>query len=221
MRLAVAARAAALVEPGMRVGLGTGRTAALVVEAIGRRVAAGMAITAVATSERTAAQARRLRIPLVDLDEVDHLDLCIDGADEVDPRLDLTKGLGGALLREKLVACAATEFVIVVDEEKLVAQLGEKAPLPVEVVPFGWRHTRERLRRLGLDPVRREQDGAPTMTDGGHYLLDCAWRLSIDPRALGAAVKAIPGVVEHGLFLDLATRVLVGSRRGVEERRRG
>ena len=219
MRRAVAERAAGLVEAGMVVGLGTGRTAALVVEAIGRRVSAGLAIVAVATSERTADQARALHIRLVELDEVARLDLCIDGADEVDPRLDLVKGLGGALLREKLVACAADRLVIVVDDEKRVARLGDKAPLPVEVVPFGWRHTQQRLRALGLDPVLRERDGRPLLTDGGHYLLDCGMRAVLDARALGIAVKATVGVVEHGLFLRMASQVFVGTESEVLELR--
>jgi len=220
MRHAVAAKAAALVEPGMRVGLGTGRTAALVVAEIAARVKGGLAITAVATSEATAKQAREGGIRLVELDELEALDLCIDGADEFDPQLDLIKGLGGALLREKLVARAASRFVVIVDEEKRVRHLGEKAPLPVEVVPFGWRHTRARLAALGLDPVLREKAGAPVVTDGGHWLLDCRLLVSIDPRVLASQVKAVTGVVDHGLFLGMASVVLVGTATGVEELRR-
>jgi ribose 5-phosphate isomerase A len=217
MRRAVAERAAALVEPGMKVGLGTGRTAALVVRAIAERT---RDVVGVATSEATAKLAGELGLPLASLDEVRRLDLCIDGADEFDPALDLIKGLGGALLREKLVAQAAARFVVIVDEQKRVARLGEKAPLPVEVVPFGWTHTRDRLAALGLDPTLRTRDGAPVVTDGNHYLLDCRWLLSIDPHLLALEIKATTGVVEHGLFLGLADTVLVGTPAGVEELRR-
>ncbi len=212
MRRTVAERAAALVEPGMQVGLGTGRTAALVVDAIARKK---MKLVAVATSEATAQQARAGGIRLVALDEVRALDLCIDGADEFDPHLDLIKGLGGALLREKLVAQAAQRFVVIVDEEKRVRQLGEKAPLPVEVVPFGWTHTRERLRYLGLDPVLRERAGNPVLTDGGNYVLDC--RAQVPIASLADAIKRTTGVVEHGLFLRMAHTVLVGTPSGLEE----
>ncbi len=220
MRRAVAERAAALIEPGMKVGLGTGRTAALVVAAIAERVRGGMELLAVATSEATAKQAREGGIRLAELDDVPRLDLCIDGADEFDPSLDLIKGLGGALLREKLVAQAAARFVVIVDEEKRVARLGEKAPLPVEVVPFGWTHTKARLVALGLDPTLRERDGRPFRTDGGNYILDCRWRMSIESQILAAQVKATTGVVDHGLFLGMAEAVLVGTTRGVEELRR-
>jgi len=217
MRRAVAERAAAMVRPGMRVGLGTGRTAALVVAELARRK---VDVVGVATSEATARQAREGGIALASLDEVSRLDLCIDGADEFDPALDLIKGLGGALLREKLVALAAARFVCVVDDEKRVARLGERAPLPVEVVPFGWTHTRARLQALGLDPSLRETNGKPLLTDGGNLILDCRWRMSIDHAQLAAQVKATVGVVEHGFFLGVAETVLVGTANGVEELRR-
>ncbi|MSP60383.1 MAG: ribose-5-phosphate isomerase RpiA [Myxococcales bacterium] len=217
MRRAVAERAASLVDPGMTVGLGTGRTAALVVRAIAART---LAITGVATSEATAKLAGELGIPLATLDTVRRLDLCIDGADEFDPRLDLIKGLGGALLREKLVAQAAARLVIIVDEEKRVTRLGERSPLPVEVVPFGWTHTRDRLTALGVIPSLRVRDNQPVLTDGGNLLLDCRLALSIDARLLGAEIKALTGVVDHGLFLGMADTVLVGTPSGVEELRR-
>ncbi len=217
MRRAVAERAAALVQPGMKVGLGTGRTAALVVRAIAART---KEIVGVATSEATAALARELGVPLASLDEVRRLDLCIDGADEFDPALDLIKGLGGALLREKLVAEAAERFVVIVDEQKRVARLGEKAPLPVEVVPFGVTHTREKLAALGLAPTLRTDGTQPVRTDGGNVILDCRWTTSIDARTLAAQVKATTGVVEHGFFLGMADTVLVGTPSGVEELRR-
>ena len=217
MRRDVAKSAAALVESGMRVGLGTGRTAALFVDELGRRAREeGLKLITVATSLRTATQARDLGLPLCELDEVDELDLCVDGADEVAPSLDLVKGLGGALLREKLVASAARRLVIVIDGEKRVQYLGERAPIPVEVVPFGWTHTAQRLGRLGLAPTLREGRDGPVITDGGHYLLDCRLLLSIDPRLLGAQIKGTLGVVEHGLFLGLTSQVLVGTPAGVE-----
>jgi ribose 5-phosphate isomerase A len=220
MRLAVARRAAQLVEPGMTLGLGTGRTAALLVKEVAERVRAGMAIVGVATSETTAELARASGIRLASLDEVPRLDLYIDGADEFDPALDLVKGLGGALLREKLVACAAERFVAIVDEEKRVRSLGERAPVPVEVVPFGWTHTRARLARLGVVPTLRQRDGRPVTTDGGNWILDCRLTGPIAAPVLAAQIKQTVGVVEHGLFLGIAERVLVGTAHGVEELRR-
>ena len=217
MRQAVAERAAALVETKMVVGLGTGRTASLVVRSIGARVQAGMAILGVPTSEATAKLARECGIPLSGLDDVARLDLCIDGADEFDPGLNLIKGLGGALLREKLTASAAARFVVIVDEEKRVAHLGEKAPVPVEVVPFGWTHTAARLSGLGVTPVRRERASQPVLTDGGNFLLDCRLPRSFDPRKLAEQMKATVGVVEHGFFLEMASTVLVGTASGIEE----
>jgi len=217
MRKAVAERAAALVEAKMVVGLGTGRTAALVVRALGERVRAGLSIVGVPTSDATAKLAREWGIPLSSLDDVARLDLCIDGADEFDPELNLIKGLGGALLREKLTASAAARFVVIVDQEKRVAHLGEKAPLPVEVVPFGWTHTAARLSDLGVTPVRRERASQPVLTDGGNLLLDCRLPRSFDPRKLAERVKATVGVVEHGFFLEMASTVFVGTVSGVEE----
>ena len=214
-RLAALARAAAnLVEPGMVVGLGTGSTAAAFVRELGARVAAGLEIVGVPTSSRTAALARDLRIPLRTLDEVERLDLGVDGADEIAPNLDLIKGRGGALLHEKMVALACDDYVAIAAGEKLVPSLGARSSLPVEVVPFGWRQTIARLAALGVRPVLRRGTGGKTgddvfRSDGGHFLVDCETGPIADPKRLAASVKALPGVVDHGLFLAVARRALV------------
>lgn len=209
-RLAVAA--ADLVAPGMTVGLGTGSTADAVLRELGRRVADGLVFTGVATSVRTESLARELGIPLTSLDVVDRLDLGIDGADEIDPNLDAIKGRGGALLREKLVALSCDDYVLVATTEKRVNRLGERTSLPVEIVPFGWPQTAARLGALGIRPeLRRLPDDPdqPMRTDNGGSILDCETGPLADPAQLAAAVKAVPGVVEHGLFLGNATAALL------------
>lgn len=218
-RLASLAEVAAdEVRPGMTLGLGTGSTAEAVLEALGRRVAGGLDIRGVATSRRSARVATEVGIPLASLEEIERLDLGIDGADEIDPRLDVVKGRGGALLHEKLVALVCDDYLIVAASEKLVATLGSRTPIPVEVVPFGWRHTASRLRRLGYEPRLRlieppddapDTPPAPFVTDGGHVLLDCEIGPIDDLARLSAETKAIPGVVDHGLFLGIARRALV------------
>lgn len=214
-KVAAASYAAGMVEEGMTVGLGSGTTARILVQELGRRVQAGLRIVGVPTSDDTADLARTFDIPLTTLDERSRLDIVIDGADEVDPGLNLIKGRGGALLREKLVALAGDRFVVVVDESKQVAKLGAHAPIPVEVVQFGWVTTRIRLERLGFSCELRGGQ-KPYLTDGGNLVLDChapaSLRLS-DP-AVGASVKAVTGVVEHGLFLGMATTVVVGAAEG-------
>ena len=220
-----AERAAEMVEPGMRLGLGTGSTAALAVEAIARRLREGSLrdLLAVPTSERTRDLARSLGIPLATLDDVDRLDLAIDGADEVDPRLDLIKGGGGALLREKVVASASARNVIVVHEAKLVRRLGMTFPLPVEVARFGWRTHVPAIERLGARAELRRVSptGEPFETDEGHYLLDCHFPDGIAyPLRLNAALRARPGILETGLFLGLADALVVASRDGVTVRER-
>jgi ribose 5-phosphate isomerase A len=209
--------AAALVEDGMRLGLGTGSTVRWVLEALARRIREeGLRVTGIPTSEQTAARARELGIPLTDFAATEALDLCIDGADEVERgTLRLIKGLGGALLREKIVAEAAGRFIAVVDASKIVATLGEKAPLPVEVTMFGWEATARRLGALGGAPVLRQRDGAPVRTDGGNLILDCAGFAPIrDPLGLQARIKTIAGVVETGLFLGGAEQAIVGGADG-------
>ena len=212
----VAEAAADRVEDGMVVGLGTGSTAALMIEALGRRVAEGLRIVAIPTSERSGAQARELGIPLTDFASNPWIDLTIDGADEVHTgTLDLVKGLGGALLREKIVASASDRMVVIVDGSKLVPRLGGVG-VPVEVVAFGWETTAARLRGLGAEPALRMREGAPMQTDGGNLVLDCGFGAIEDAGALAASLKAVTGVVETGLFVGLATTVLAATAEGLQ-----
>ena len=209
-----------LVEGGMLVGLGTGSTAAAMVDALGERVRTGLQITAVATSNATRNQAIELGIDVVELDDIDRLDICIDGADEIDPDLNLTKGGGGALLFEKLVARRANRYVIISSNEKLVEHLGDRFKLPVEVVPVGWVHTMSMVKDLGLLPELRMAGDAPYRTDGGHYILDCTWpEEKPDPARLATDLKAITGVVEHGLFIGMADEVMTINPEGEVETR--
>ncbi len=212
----VAEAAAAQVEDGMVVGLGTGSTAALMIEALGRRVAAGLRVVGIPTSEHSGAQARGLGIPLVDFDTHPQIDLTIDGADEVDTAtLNLIKGLGGALLREKIVASASRRMTVIVDGSKLVTSLGG-VRLPVEVVTFGWQATAVQLRRAGADPVLRMADGQPFRTDSGNLILDCAFAAIGDAGVLNTRLKMITGVVETGLFIGLATTVIAATADGLQ-----
>ncbi len=213
---AAAETAATLVENGMAVGLGTGSTAYFVIEALARRVREGLSITAIATSERSAAQARAGGIRLVSFAEQRRLDLTIDGADEIARgSLDLIKGLGGALLREKIVAAASERLVIVADDRKLVDQLGATW-LPVEVVIFGWETTADRISALGGDPrLRVADDGTPFRTDGGNLILDCAFGLIADPSALDRSLSQTTGVIETGLFIGIASSAFVAGESGV------
>lgn len=215
---AAAVYAAELVEDGMAVGLGSGSTAEIAVAEIGRRVQEGLRIIGVPTSDQTEQLARSFHIPLASLEEQSRLDLVIDGADEVDPALNLIKGRGGALLREKIVALAGKRFVVVVDESKRVRRLGAHAPLPVEVVPFGWVTTRTRLEEIGFTCALRGGDD-PYRTDGGNFILDCHAPSTLDLAGMGVAerIKTQTGVVEHGLFLHLATLVVVGTADGSVE----
>jgi len=215
---AAAESAAAQVRDGMIVGLGSGTTATLAVHAIGRRVSQGLRITGIPTSEQTAQLARSLGIPLTTLGEQPKIDMTIDGADEVElGTLNLIKGLGGALLREKIVASATVRFVIIVDETKLVTQLGTHDPVPVEVIPFGWQVTEARLRKLGAKPeLRMKPDGEPYITDGGHYILDCTFGLIASSADLGNALDRAVGVVEHGLFIGMTSQVVIGGPEGVK-----
>lgn len=217
LKLAAAESAAAQVSDGMIVGLGSGSTAALAVNAIGRRVAEGLRITGIPTSERTAAQARSLGIPLTTLTEPFQIDLTIDGADEVEEgNLNLIKGLGGALLREKIVASASKRLAIVIDERKLVNRLGARGPVPVEVVPFGWQVTARRLVDMGAKPVlRRNANGEPFTSDGGHYILDCSFGPAGSAESLAKELDHLVGLVEHGLFIGLTSEVHVAGAGGV------
>jgi ribose 5-phosphate isomerase A len=210
-----AARALEFVSPGMRLGLGTGSTAAEFVRILGPRVAEGLKVLCVATSKATFDLAQSLAIPLATLDEVPELDLVIDGADEFDPKLRLIKGGGGALLREKIVAAASARMVVIADASKEVARLG-RFPLPVEVDVFGLESTRRHVanlaRAMGLPQeikLRRSAEGHAFVTDGGHYILDCAFGSIADPEALARSLATIPGVIEHGLFIGLASTIIV------------
>ncbi|HVD55357.1 MAG TPA: ribose-5-phosphate isomerase RpiA [Thermoleophilaceae bacterium] len=215
-RAAAAAAAADLVEPGMTVGLGSGRAVWKLVELLGARVRAGGdlaagALRAASASSQTERLAASLGIELIELDGNVELDLALDGADEVDPQLRLIKGGGGALLREKIVISAARRFVVVAETPKKVERLGEHFRLPVEVVRFAWRDTRRRVTAVLPDAVQRlGEDGEAYVTDEGHFILDCALPAAVDLDALGPRLKQIPGVVEHGLFIGLAERALLG-----------
>jgi ribose 5-phosphate isomerase A len=215
-RAAAAAAAADLVEPGMTVGLGSGRAVWKLVELLGARVRAGGdlaagALRAASASSQTERLAASLDIELIELDGNVELDLALDGADEVDPQLRLIKGGGGALLREKIVISAARRFVVVAETPKKVERLGEHFRLPVEVVRFAWRDTRRRVTAVLPDAVQRlGEDGEAYVTDEGHFILDCALPAAVDLDALGPRLKQIPGVVEHGLFIGLAERALLG-----------
>lgn len=201
------------VQPGMVVGLGSGTTAAELVRLLGARVREGLQIRAIASSGATEALARDASISLVTLAEVDGLDVTIDGADEVDPRGRMIKGHGGALLREKVLAAAARQLVIMIDASKQVAVLGTRAPVPIEVTPFAVPFVqRALLTRLGAAAVTRRAaaDGAPFVTDGGNQILDGHFGPLPDPAALAARLDALVGVVEHGLFVDFSPTIVVG-----------
>jgi len=210
-------RAADFVCDGMVVGLGSGSTARHATLRIADRLRKGelQDIVAIPTSKETARLAGREGIPLSTLEEHPHIDLTIDGADEVDPKLNLIKGLGGFLLREKIVAFATSQRIIVVDESKLVEVLGSKSPLPVEVVRFGWRNTQAALTWTGAQAVLRQVGGDPYLTDEGNYIIDCAYERIDSPRDLELALNSIPGVVENGLFLGVADVVVVASPSGL------
>ncbi|TCR64791.1 ribose-5-phosphate isomerase RpiA [Bosea sp. BK604] len=217
-----AARALELVRPGMRLGLGTGSTAKHFVDLLGARVAEGLEVLCVATSEATQAQAESLNIPMSTLDATPELDLTVDGADEVDPVLRLIKGGGAALLREKIVAAASKRMVVIADDSKLVAELG-RFPLPIEVVPFGIEATRRAVAAAitacgaaGELSLRKRPDGSTLLTDGGHYILDARLGCIAKPELLAKALNAVPGVVEHGLFLGLASCAILASGDGLK-----
>lgn len=207
---AAARRSVEYVQDGMLLGLGSGSTAAYAIRLIGQRVREGLQVRAIATSARSKQLARKAGIPLLSFEDESEIDVTIDGADEIDPRLQLIKGGGGALLLEKIVAAASAQVVIIADSSKLVTQLGW-FPLPVEVLPFGWRVVAERLTALNGNPVRRAgSTGGPFLTDQGHYILDCHFGSISDPKTLADRLDEIPGLIEHGLFLNLASRAIIG-----------
>ncbi len=213
---AAGTKAAEYVKSGMVVGLGTGSTAEYAIRALGKRVSEGLHITAVSTSIASTNLAQSLGIDVVSLEEEPVVDVTIDGADEVDPQLDLIKGLGGALLREKIVASATTRQIIIVDESKLVDQLGTKAPLPVEVIPFAWPLIQRAFIERDLRPsLRQDADGETFETDNGNFIIDCTFPAGIaDGTDSERWINALPGVVENGLFIGLTDLVIVGSDDG-------
>ncbi|HEV8015233.1 MAG TPA: ribose-5-phosphate isomerase RpiA [Stellaceae bacterium] len=211
-----ATRAVEEVRDGMVLGLGSGSTVALVLEALAKRVAGGLKIAGIPSSERTAAAARRLGIPLTDFTAHRRLDLTIDGADQIARgSLDLVKGLGGALLREKMIALASDRMIVVADQSKLVERLGGATPLPVEIVRFGWPATLDRLAATGAAPVLRRDGAEAFVTDNGNYIADCGCAAIPDPAALDHALRALFGVVATGLFCGLASMAIIGTPGGV------
>jgi ribose 5-phosphate isomerase A len=216
-----AARAIEWVRPGMRLGLGTGSTARHFVELLAERVRGGLKVVGVPTSEATRQDAQRLGVPLTTLDETPALDMTVDGADEIGPDLTLIKGGGGALLREKIVAAASARMVVIADESKWVKTLG-RFPLPVEVMPFGLEATRRAVEAAaaaagcpGPAKLRQGKDGHAFVTDGGHFILDAALNRIADAKSLGERLSAIPGVVEHGLFIGIAQAAILAGPAGI------
>jgi ribose 5-phosphate isomerase A len=218
---AAAARAIEFVKPGMKLGLGTGSTARHFVELLGERVRAGLDVVGVPTSESTRADAERSGVPLTTLDASPALDLTVDGADEIGPDLTLIKGGGGALLREKIVAAASARMLVIADETKWVSSLG-RFPLPIEVLPFGLAATQRAIEHTvaamgggSLTLRRSKKDGHAFVTDGGHWIIDAALGRIADPKGLAAKLSAIPGVMEHGLFIGLAQAAVLAGPDGV------
>lgn len=219
LKIAAAQAALEYVEDGMRLGIGTGSTADEFVRLLAEKVADGFKVQGVPTSERTARLCVELGVPLFSLEELPELDLTIDGADEVDSALGLIKGGGGALLREKIVASASAKMIVIADETKLVETLG-RFPLPIEIAPFGMAATRLAVDRLAAklgmagEIVQRPDKDGPFLTDGGHFILDASFGRIPDAEALANGLAAIPGVVEHGLFLNMANAAIIASQSG-------
>jgi ribose 5-phosphate isomerase A len=218
---AAAIEAVKMVMDGQVVGLGSGSTAELFIIELGKRVQNEcLDIIGIPTSKKSEAIGRDAGISISTLEEHDAIDITVDGADEVDPNLDLIKGLGGALLREKIVAAATQKEVIVVDESKLVHQLGTKSPLPVEVVQFSHVHTAKNIAKIGCRPVLRMRESSPYVTDNGNYILDCSFKGIEDPKKLDVVLHSTPGVVETGLFLGMANTVIIGAPTGIRVMKR-
>jgi ribose 5-phosphate isomerase A len=220
LKRAAAEKALEQVDDGMLLGLGTGSTAALFIDALAARVSGGLRVTCVATSVASQRQAAALGIPVVERADR-RLDLTVDGADEIDAALNLIKGLGGALLREKVVASASARMLVIATEEKLVDRLGSRAPLPVEVLPLLWERTAEMVASLGVVPALRvvrtkvDEAAAPFVTDNGNLILDCAIPHPVNPGGLAIELDAIPGVMGHGLFVGIASQAVVAGAAGV------
>ena len=216
--MAAATAATAMIGDGHIVGLGSGSTASIALNILAQRVREGLRIIGIATSKKTEKDARRLGIPLSTLAEHARIDVTLDGADEVEiDSFNLLKGRGGALLREKIVASASAQLIVVVDETKIVDHLGVLSSVAIEVVPFGWRSTARRIETIGASvAVRTAREGKPFVTDDGNYILDCAFGTLDDPEALQRQLDGTVGIVEHGLFLGMASKIIVGGSLGVE-----
>lgn len=207
-------KALEFVQDGQILGLGTGSTVQHFLAALGQRVQQGLRVCGVPTSQSTAAYARQLGIPLLNNEELWDIDVAVDGADQVDPYLNLIKGGGGALLREKIVAKAAREFIVIVDQAKQVGRLGLPFPLPVEIVPFGWRTTQRHLENLGWPSPLRQKAGQLFLTDNGNYIIDLHIPEIAEPSTLESSLKQIPGVVECGLFVMMTSLLITGTNDG-------
>ncbi|WP_339227222.1 ribose-5-phosphate isomerase RpiA [Oceanobacillus sp. FSL K6-2867] len=214
MKKAVGEKAAEFVKDGMNVGLGSGSTVYWMVRKLGELVKSGLSIEGIPSSKQTATWANEFGVPLTDFREVRELDLTIDGADEVDENHQLIKGGGAALFREKIIAQAAKELIIIVDESKMVAHLGEY-PLPIEVLPFAWERTANEISKLGCVPKLRMAEDEILVTDNGNYILDCPFKKIQDPDQLNNQLKQIVGVIETGLFIDMTTKVIIGNKETV------
>jgi ribose 5-phosphate isomerase A len=212
-KLLVGEKAAEYVKDGMVVGLGTGSTVFYTIQKLGERVADGLSIVGIPTSIQTEELAKKLGIPLIPFEEAETIDLAIDGADEADPHFDLIKGGGGALLREKMIAYLAKQFIVVADSKKMVQTLGA-FKLPVEIIRFGYKVTQRHIEKLGCTSTLRLKDGKPLITDNGNYILDCDFSEIVDPQPLEWKLNMIPGVVENGLFVGMADRIITVNQNG-------
>lgn len=209
--------ATTFVKDGMKIGLGTGSTAYWTIQKLGQRVKEGLSIQAVPTSKETEALAQQLNIPLISLNDVQSLDLTIDGADEIDSNLQLIKGGGGALLREKIVASSSKELIIIVDESKVVTRLGT-FPLPIEIIPFAWKQTESKIQSLGCQTTLRLKNNETFITDNNNMIIDCIFPNHIPtPSDLHKRLKMITGVVETGLFVNMTSKAIIGTKNGIQE----
>lgn len=214
MKQVAAEYATRFIQTGSVTGIGTGSTVYYFIHALAKRVNEGLETIAVVTSRQSGELAEQLGITVVDLNDVDTIDITIDGADEVDKQLQLIKGGGGALLQEKMVAAASRKMIVIADDHKIVDQLG-KFPLPVEVIPYGWKQTLKHISKLGCNKiVLREKEGKSFITDHGHYILDCYFEKIELPSLLSQQLNGVPGVVENGLFIDMAAAVIIGKEDG-------
>jgi ribose 5-phosphate isomerase A len=205
------------IEAGMVVGLGTGSTAYYAIKKIGDEVKEGLEVTCIATSKATEVIAKECGIPLSSLAEHPDIDVTIDGADEVDPNLNLIKGMGGALVREKIIASASKKVVIVTDPSKIVDVLGTRSPLPVEVIPFGVNFCQKQLQKLGCNAEIRKKNNELFVSDNGNYIVDCFFKKILAPKKLQREINCIPGVVDNGLFLNIADEVIIGTKNGIKK----